>query len=30
MRERVCSLGGDFLIETQPQKGMTIRAKIPL
>ncbi len=30
MRERVRSLGGDFFIETQPQKGMTIRAKIPL
>jgi len=30
MRERVRSLNGEFTIETQPQKGMTIRAKIPL
>jgi two-component system sensor histidine kinase UhpB len=30
MRERVRSLNGDFFIETQAQKGMMIRAKIPL
>jgi two-component system sensor histidine kinase UhpB len=30
MRERVRSLNGDFSIETQPQKGMIIHAKIPL
>ncbi len=30
MRERVRSLGGEFMIETQPQNGMIIHAKIPL
>ena len=30
MRERVRSLNGEFTIETQPQKGMIIHARIPL
>lgn len=30
MRERINSLGGEFIIQTQPQQGMSIIATIPL
>jgi two-component system sensor histidine kinase UhpB len=30
MRERIHSLGGEFAIQTQPQKGMCVMAGIPL